>query len=108
MILFAEELCSPVFLQPPPSCMQTTAGYTVDIVCVASGNPTPNVWWVKDNVTITGPQVGLREGHLWCGFPDSPSSSLPQSAVGSSSSYEQLSDNTLRVHSVRQLQQFHF
>ncbi|CAI8056997.1 Transmembrane protease serine 3 [Geodia barretti] len=79
------KLFGPVFLHRPHHCLRATAGYTVEIFCVVTGNPAPRVWWTKDNVSITAGRA-------------------PQQAVLGTGEWQQHfrqdSNNTLRIHSV--------
>lgn len=66
-------ICSiapPTFTEAPPPVVEALVGSHLSLACVANGNPTPSITWLKDGIVIqTNDQVCLNRLCLCvCGF----------------------------------------
>lgn len=51
-MLFA--IASPTFSEAPPPVLEALVGSHLSLACVAHGNPTPTITWLKDEEVIEG------------------------------------------------------
>lgn len=42
----------PVFSKAPPPILEVLVGRPLSLICVANGNPTPTITWIKDGIVI--------------------------------------------------------
>lgn len=58
-------LAPPTFTEAPPPVVEALVGGHLSLVCVANGNPTPTITWLKDGNVIQGinDQVCLSNIH---------------------------------------------
>ncbi|XP_050928747.1 LOW QUALITY PROTEIN: protein turtle homolog A [Lates calcarifer] len=52
----------PTFTVAPPPAVDTLVGGDLSLACVANGNPTPSITWLKDGSVI--PKINYQEGAL--------------------------------------------
>ncbi|XP_068430302.1 protein turtle homolog A [Clinocottus analis] len=52
----------PTFSEAPPPVMEALVGSHLSLACVAIGNPTPTITWLKDDSVI--PRINYQEGVL--------------------------------------------
>ncbi|TDH01843.1 hypothetical protein EPR50_G00167080 [Perca flavescens] len=52
----------PTFTQAPPALMEALVGSPLSLACVANGNPTPTITWLKDGSVIQ--RINYQEGAL--------------------------------------------
>ncbi|XP_039636389.1 LOW QUALITY PROTEIN: protein turtle homolog A [Perca fluviatilis] len=52
----------PTFTQAPPAVMEALVGSHLSLACVANGNPTPTITWLKDGSVIQ--RINYQEGAL--------------------------------------------
>ncbi|XP_034403168.1 protein turtle homolog A [Cyclopterus lumpus] len=52
----------PTFTEAPPPVMEALVGRHLSLACVAIGNPTPTITWLKDDSVI--PRINYQEGAL--------------------------------------------
>ncbi|XP_054875106.1 protein turtle homolog A isoform X2 [Amphiprion ocellaris] len=55
----------PIFTEAPPPVLEALVGSHLSLPCVANGNPTPNITWLKDGSVIQS--VNYQEGVLSLG-----------------------------------------
>ena len=54
------------FTQKPPSCIESTEGFTVTLHCSAGGNPKPKITWLKGKKQA----VPVKDGSHYTVLPD--------------------------------------
>ncbi|XP_037341123.2 protein turtle homolog A [Pungitius pungitius] len=53
---------TPTFTESPPPVMEALVGSSISLACVAIGNPTPTITWLKDGSVI--PRINYQGGGL--------------------------------------------
>nr|XP_040054028.1 protein turtle homolog A isoform X1 [Gasterosteus aculeatus aculeatus] len=54
---------TPTFAESPPPAMDALVGSSLSLPCVAIGNPTPTITWLKDGSVI--PRINYQDGGLF-------------------------------------------
>lgn len=64
MFVFKIQLAPPKITRAPSAAIQSKKGGSVRVECLATGNPTPNITWTRNNNVLPNGKTSIKTPYI--------------------------------------------